>query len=120
MTRVLIVDDHPILRESLRYYLDRQPDLAVCGEAATAAAALAAVAEQEPDLVLVDVSLPDMDGVSLVRELREHHPQLICVMLSGHGEPHYVTRASEAGARGYVLKGNAAEIPAVIRQVLAQ
>lgn len=115
MIRVFIVDDHTILRASLRSLLVRQPDMAVCGEAATAQAAVQQAALAEPDVVLVDVSLPDMSGIDLVRVLRSRHPDLVLAMFSGHAEPSYVKHALAAGAHGYVLKGNSAELVEAVR-----
>ena len=115
---VFMVEDHPIMREMLREYVGMKPDLALSGEAATAAEALEAVGTASPDLVLVDVSLPDRSGIELVRELRARHPGLVVLMLSGHAEKRYVDQALEAGARGYMLKGHAGELDAAIEQVM--
>lgn len=110
MIRVFIVDDHAILRASLRSLLERQPGMTVCGEAATAHDALDGVPPSRPDVVLVDVSLPDSNGIDLVRQLHAQHPTLVMAMFSGHAEASYVQRALQAGARGYVLKGHSAEL----------
>lgn len=118
MTRILIVDDHSIVRLSLRMYLEEEPDLSVCGEAATAHEALAMTDQLKPDLVLLDVSLPDMSGIELARKLHEQHPALRLAMLSGHGEKSHVEEALKAGATAYVMKGNAEEIAPAIRQTL--
>lgn len=115
MTQIFIVDDHPVMRSSLRSILEREPDLTVCGEAATARTALAEAAGAEPDLVLIDVSLPDMSGIELARELHARHPDLPLAMLSGHGEKTHVERALQAGARGYILKGQSDDIPEAVR-----
>lgn len=115
MIRVFIVDDHAILRASLRSLLERQPDMAVCGEAATAQAAAEQAARAEPDVVLVDVSLPDMSGIDLVRALRREHPELVMAMFSGHAERSYVMHALAAGANGYVVKGDSVELVEAVR-----
>jgi len=86
--------------------------------ARTAERALQELPEQEFDLVLVDVALPQMNGIGLVTLLRDQYPNLPCLMLSGHALAHYVSRALRAGARGYVLKDNAKEIVSSIRRVL--
>ena len=86
--------------------------------ARTAERALQELPEQEFDLVLVDVALPEMNGISLVALLHEEYPDLPCLMLSGHALAHYVNRALRAGARGYVLKDNSLEIVNSIRRVL--
>jgi DNA-binding NarL/FixJ family response regulator len=98
--------------------LDQQPDLVVCGEAATAAAALDQVVEAQPDLVLIDISLPDMNGIALARILRERHPALPLAMLTGHRGRRYVEQALAAGVRGYILKGQAHLLPLAIRQLV--
>lgn len=118
MTKIFLVDDHPFIRQMVRSQLEREPDLSVCGEASTAAEALAAIKEDLPDLMLIDVSLPGMSGIELARLLHEKYPHLHLAILSGHGEKTHVDQALEAGGRGYVLKGNAAELPGAIRQVL--
>ncbi len=118
MTKIFLVDDHPFIRQMVRSQLEREPDLSVCGEASTAAEALAAIKEDLPDLMLIDVSLPGMSGIELARLLHEKYPHLHLAILSGHGEKTHVDQALEAGVRGYVLKGNAAELPGAIRQVL--
>ena len=115
MIRVFIIDDHAILRASLRSLLGRQPDMVVCGEAATAGAGAEQAARAEPDVVLIDVSLPDMSGIDLVRALRHQHPELVMAMLSGHAERSYVTHALAAGANGYIVKGNSVELLEAIR-----
>ena len=116
-TQIFLVDDHPIMREAVRGLLEREAGLAVCGEAATAAEALEHVATAEPDLVLIDVSLPDMSGIQLARILRERYPDLPLAMLSGHAEQSYVEQALEAGANGYVLKGKSDELPEAVRRL---
>ena len=118
MVQVFIVDDHPAMRLALHSRLEREADLAVCGEAATAETALEQIGWAVPDLVLIDVSLPGMSGIDLARALRERHPDLPLAMLSGHGEKGYVDQAFKAGVRGYILKGGGAELAVAIRQVM--
>lgn len=115
MIRVFIVEDHPVMRQSLRTLLSRQDDLNVCGEAHNGEDAIRQIADTRPDLVLIDVSLPGMNGIQLVRALHEDNPALPMAILSGHGGEAHVQQALNAGARGYILKGNAAELPAAIR-----
>lgn len=119
MIRIYIVDDHAILRASLRSLLEQQPDMSVCGEAATARVALEEAARTAPDVVLVDVSLPDLSGIDLVQALHSRHPGLVLAMFSGHAEHSYVKRSLAAGARGYVVKGDAVELLEAVR-VLAR
>lgn len=103
--RILIVDDHAILRTGLVAALDRQPDLEVCGEASNANDAFRQVAEHAPDLVVVDVSLTTgMNGIELVKHLHAQHPQVRILVLSMHDEELYGERAFAAGAHGYVMK----------------
>jgi DNA-binding NarL/FixJ family response regulator len=118
MTRLFIVEDHPVMRQSLRTFMKRQAYVSVCGEAATAEAALGEIAQVEPDLVLIDVSLPGMSGLDLLKLLREQHPNLPCVMLSGHGERSHVDVALMAGARGYILKENTDELAVALHTII--
>jgi CheY-like chemotaxis protein/anti-sigma regulatory factor (Ser/Thr protein kinase) len=115
--RVLTIDNHPVLREMLVALLGQEEDMEVCGEARSGAEALQMVASGRPDIALVDIALPDMSGIELVRRLQAEHPDVACVMLSVHGEVQWVEDALEAGAQGYVLKGDATAIPAAIRDV---
>jgi DNA-binding NarL/FixJ family response regulator len=118
MIQVFVVDDHPMIRQSLRALLAYEGDLAVCGEAATAETAIERIGQNLPDLVLIDVSLPGMDGIELARVLRQQHPDLPLAMLSGHNERSHMMKAIEAGANGYIVKGNADELPTAIRQIM--
>jgi DNA-binding NarL/FixJ family response regulator len=118
MVQVFLVDDHPMIRQSLTALLAYEGDLVVCGEAATAEMALEQIGRKLPDLVLIDVSLPGMNGIELARTLRERHPNLPLAMLSGHDEQGHVHQALEAGANGYIVKGNADELPVAIRQIM--
>ena len=117
-TTIYIIDDHPLVQEILVEFINQMPGLQVCGMAATAQEALAQIPTLAVDLVVVDVSLPDMDGIQLVGELRARQPTLLCLMLSGHQERGYVQRALAAGACGYVAKGNPPELVNAIHQVL--
>ena len=98
--------------------LSKTEDMEVVAIARTAERALQDLPEYELDLVLVDVALPAMNGISLVAMLHQEYPDLPCLMLSGHALAHYVNRALQAGARGYVLKDNSREIVSSIRHVL--
>ncbi len=102
--RVLLVDDHPILRQGLANVLNTQSHLTVCGEAHGRIDALAAAERLRPDLALVDLSLRTGDGIELIKDLRVRHPQLLTLVLSMHDETIYAERALRAGARGYVMK----------------
>ena len=102
--RLLLVDDHPILRQGLASVLNQQAHLCVCGEANDAAEALALAERLQPDLALVDLSLRNGDGVELLKDLRVRQPRLLTLVLSMHDEALYAERALRAGARGYVMK----------------
>lgn len=118
MLRVLIVEDHDLMREMLREYLETEADLSIDAEAATAQDAIAMIERRMPDIVLVDVALPDMSGIELVRILSGQFPELPLAMLSGHREKSHIDGAMDAGARGYILKGDADEIPFAIRSIV--
>jgi DNA-binding NarL/FixJ family response regulator len=102
--RVLIVDDHPIVRHGLRQMIDAESDLVVCGEAPGDREARAAIRELEPDVMIVDVSLAQGDGMDLVREVHAQRPQLPMLVLSMHDETIYAERLLAAGAHGYIMK----------------
>ena len=100
--RIVLVDDHAMLRDGLRRILEREPDLEIAGEAATGDAALDQVARLEPDLVLMDVRMPGMDGIEASRRLHASHPQVQVLVLSAY--PEFARDALQAGAAGYLLK----------------
>lgn len=110
MIRVFLVDDHAILREGLRRLIDEQPDLAVAGEAGTAAEALRRAASETWDVVLLDLNLPDMSGLHLLRKLLELRPRLRVLCLSMHAEDAYALRILRAGAAGYLTKARPADM----------
>lgn len=118
-TRVFIVDDHPIVRQGLAQILNQEQDLMVCGEAEEAQHALAAIAELQPDLVLVDLSLKGSSGLDLIRTLRTRQSTLPILVVSMHDESLYVERVLRAGARGYIMKQEATDtMMHAIRRVL--
>jgi len=102
--RILIVDDHALVRDGVRALLAGAGDCEVVGEAADAAQARALIDAQRPDLVLLDVGMKDVDGITFAAELASERPELAVLMLSMYDGAEYVRRAREAGARGYVLK----------------
>ena len=106
------------MREMLASFLADQTGHEVCGMAATAEEALQQVEEAAPDLLLIDVSLPGMNGIELVQALKSRWPDLLCLMTSGHAETKYSERALAVGAQGYLLKGNPYELPEAIGEVL--
>jgi len=118
--KILIVDDHPLLREGLTRLINRQPDLLVCGEAGTTPEALAAVRKHPPDIALIDISLPGSDGFVLTQALQARRHKVPVLMFSMHDEWVYAERALQAGARGYIMKQEPTEdCLHAIRQVLA-
>ena len=119
MKRVLLVDDHPIMRHGLAQLIRAEEGLDVCGDAGTAADGLDAVGHFKPDLVVVDLTLPDKNGLELLKDIQALHPGTLCIVLSMHDESVYAERALRAGARGYVMKEAAADyLVDAIRRVL--
>ena len=102
--RVFLIDDHEVVRQGVSALLASQPDMVVAGEAATAAQALARVPALRPDVAVLDVRLPDGDGVHVCRELRAKLPGLACLMLTSYGDDEALFESVMAGAAGYVLK----------------
>jgi two-component system, NarL family, response regulator NreC len=102
--RILLADDHNVLRDGLRLLLERQPGFAVVAEAADGRATVAAVAEHQPDVVVMDIAMPGMNGIEATRRIAEKFPQTGVVILSMHCDESYVIRSLKAGARGYLLK----------------
>lgn len=118
--RIFLVDDHPMVREWLTTHIQHQPDLAVCGEAEDALSAIRKIAAVEPDVVIVDVSLPRRSGIELIKDLKHALPDAAVIVLSMHDEMLYAERALRAGARGYIMKRETTEkIVIAIREVLA-
>ncbi|MBC7561709.1 MAG: response regulator transcription factor [Gemmatimonadaceae bacterium] len=106
--RVLVVDDHPIVREGVRRILEAAPDMHVVGEANDGASALGLAARLLPDAAVVDVGLPDMSGLALVRLLKAQRTELTVVMLSMYDDAEYARESRLAGASAYVVKDSAA------------
>jgi NarL family two-component system response regulator LiaR len=102
--RVLLVDDHAIVRTGLRYFLAGTDDITVVGEASNGVEALRLVAELEPDVVLMDLVMPEMDGITATQQLRQHFPQVRVLALTNFSTGDTVQRALEAGAVGYLMK----------------
>lgn len=119
-TRVLLVDDHPLLRQGLGQLISQEPDLTVCGEAEDSPRAFSAAEELKPDIVIVDISLKGGNGIELVKNLKARFPDLPTLVLSMHDETLYAERALRAGSRGYIMKEEATEnVIVAIRQVMA-
>ncbi|GBD10039.1 Transcriptional regulatory protein DevR (DosR) [Candidatus Thermoflexus japonica] len=134
--RLLVVDDHEVVRLGLRLLLQNRPEFELVGEAESGAQALALVERLRPDLVILDVRLPDRDGLEVCREITERFPGVRVLILTAYPDEAFIVRAIEAGASGYVLKragsrelvqalealarGEAILDPAVTRKVLEQ
>jgi DNA-binding NarL/FixJ family response regulator len=116
--RAYVVEDHDDLRELVASYLASRPEIEVCGAAANAETALDEIPALRPDIAIIDVSLPRIDGIELVRRLRKLRPDLLMIMLSGHLDSAYVEAAQEAGARAYVAKGNILELAKALNDTL--
>jgi DNA-binding NarL/FixJ family response regulator len=116
--RILIVDDHAVVRSGLRLLLDAEDDLEPVGEAGTARDAVFEVRSLKPDVILLDVVMPDESGLEVLPQLLHEHPDARVLMLSMQDDPRYVREAFAAGASGYVLKEAAdTEVVAAIREV---
>ncbi len=114
--RILIADDHALVREGIRRVLDEDPGFDVVAEASDGRQALERIAETNPDVAILDISMPELSGLDVARQLREERPALKVLILSMHDESEYVMRAVHAGAAGYLLKDDAG--PALLRQAV--
>jgi two-component system, NarL family, response regulator NreC len=106
-TRVLLADDHQLMRSGVRLMLERETDLAVVGEACDGREAVALVKSLKPEVVVMDIGMPNLNGIEAARQMTGENPQLAIVMVSMHSDESYVLRALKAGARGYLLKDSA-------------
>lgn len=110
MGKIFIVEDHAVIRRGYSSLIKRRPDLEVCGEAISGEDALNAIPGCGPDLVLIDVSLPGMSGVDLVRRLKVAQPNLATLVVSGHEESLFSEGVLAAGAKGYIMKEQAPDV----------
>jgi DNA-binding NarL/FixJ family response regulator len=119
-TRVFLLDDHEVVRRGLRELFESEDDLTVVGEGSTAQEALARVPSSKPDVAVLDVRLPDGDGVEVCRDLRSAMPELKCLMLTSYADDEALFSAILAGASGYVLKQiRASDLVSAVRRVAA-
>jgi NarL family two-component system response regulator LiaR len=121
MIRVLVVDDHAILRDGIRSILESQDDIIVIGEASDGVEALEYVKRLMPDIVLMDISMPKINGLEATRLIKERFPSVKVLILTQHDNREYITPALQAGAAGYVLKRSGRrEMLNALRQVYEQ
>jgi len=117
--RVLVCDDHALMRSALRLLLTSEQGLEVVGEAETGDAVLPLVEAHRPDLVVLDLQMPNVDGLQCLEQLRARHPEVTCVVLSATDDSETIAAALRRGAAGYVLKSiNPLDLPAAIRQAV--
>jgi len=116
--RIVLADDHKLMRSGLRVLLEQQPDLTVVGEASDGREAVALVASQRPDVLVMDIGMPSLNGIEAAAQVTKGNPEAAIVMLSMHSDESYVLRALKAGAKGYLLKDSAeADLIRAVRAV---
>src|ERR1700722_11925864 len=116
--RILLADDHTGMRSGLRLLLERQPNLPGVAEAADGREAVDLAAAEQPDVVVMDIAMPHLNGVEAARQIVAHNPQIAVAILSMHSDESYVIRSLKAGARAYLLKDSAeADLIAAIRAI---
>jgi two-component system response regulator NreC len=105
--RIVLADDHKLMRSGLRVLLEQQQDFAVVGEASDGREAVTLVSSQKPDVLVMDIGMPNLNGIEAAAQITQNHPEISVVMLSMHSDESYVLRALKAGAKGYLLKDSA-------------
>jgi two-component system invasion response regulator UvrY len=119
MIKILIADDHPIVRQGLKQILSEEPDVGVLGEAQNCQEVLDLVRQQDWDVVILDITMPDRGGLDVLKDLKQEHPKLPVLILSMHPEDQYAIRALKAGAAGYITKGKEPEeLVKAIRKII--
>jgi DNA-binding NarL/FixJ family response regulator len=120
LIRVLLADDHSIVRAGLRRIVEESGDMEVIAEASNGREAIRLVHDELPDVAVIDISMPGLDGLEVVSQLQRHYPELPILILTMHEEGQYVVRAIQAGARGYITKQSAPEqLVRAIRKVFS-
>lgn len=116
--QVIVAEDQAMVRGALAALLDTEPDIAVCACAANGREALTAISQQKPDVLVTDIEMPEMTGLTLASEVQNRFPQIKVVILTTFARPGYLRRALDAGARGYLLKDRpSAELADAVRRV---
>jgi two-component system nitrate/nitrite response regulator NarL len=119
-TKVLIADDHPLVRSGVRRALEAEPDIEVVGEATNGAKVLPLIGQSDPDLVVLDISMPQLDGLACLDQIRKRHPEVKVVILSASGDPDRVQAALARGATAYIVKSvDVRDLAAALRQAVA-
>lgn len=119
MVNVFIVEDHAVIRQGYALVLRREPDMCICGEADSGEAALMQIRAAGPDIVLVDFSLPGMNGLEVVQHLRKEQPGIPTIVISGHEDEGFIEGILAAGASSYIVKERAAQLlVSTIRQII--
>ena len=108
-TRILLADDHGVVRKGLRFLLERQPGMEVVGEAADGRDAVLLAETANPDIVVMDIGMPLLNGIDATAQIVKRKPTIRVIILSMHSDEHYLLSALNAGAKGYLLKGSAEE-----------
>lgn len=120
MTTIVLADDHPIIRRGLRTMLEAESDLSVVAEAQDGQAALLAVEKHAPDVLIVDISMPGLNGIDVAHRVHKDYPQIKVIILSMHSNESYVLKALRSGVSGYVLKASSTDdLVAAVRKVMA-
>jgi two-component system, NarL family, invasion response regulator UvrY len=109
MIKILIADDHPIIRHGLKQIISEESDMKICGEAENGNQIFELIKEKDFDILILDISLPDINGIEVLNKLKKNHPDLSVLVLSAHSEDQYALRTIQAGAMGYLNKITATE-----------
>ena len=115
---IMLIEDHPLVRRAIRQLIEGEPELRVSWEAQSAESALEQLDDLQPDLIITDLSLPGMSGLSLIKRLRLSRPEMNCLVLTGHVDVFYRKAALAAGAVGFVTKDDADEVLEAIKKAL--